>query len=88
VNVYFVDETHIAVIEPRPSGVGTTLWVGELRTLDDQPVPAWALQHHYAERHEYRVGAVRCMPISVGTSEAQVLAALTARARDIKEAAA
>jgi hypothetical protein len=89
VNVHPIDEAHIAVIERRPSGVGTFVWVGELRTLaDDEPVTAWVLHHYRVERHAYGQGAKPCHPVSVGTSEAQVLALLVARARDIKESAA
>ena len=45
--VHMADESHVAVIDERPSGVGTTVWVGELRTLaNDEPVRAWAIAPH------------------------------------------
>lgn len=86
-NVYLADESHVAVIEQRPTGFGPSVWVGELRTLNDQPVTAWVLHQYRVEQHEYRHGAKPCLPISVGTSEAEVLALLVARARDLKVSA-
>jgi hypothetical protein len=84
-NVYLVDESHVAVIEQRPTGFGPSVWVGELRTSDDKPIAERAATYGTVEPSAH--GRHYCHPLSIGTSEGEVLALLVARARAIKAAA-
>lgn len=60
-----------AVIEPRPTGFGPVVFVGDVRGQDGRPI---------AEQvHGERTGHWH-YPVTVGTTETAVLAVLTARA--------
>ena len=69
----------LAVIEPRPTGFGPTVYVGELRTGDGKPIPEQVHGERSGHWHH---------PVTVGATEAGVLARLTARAARLTEGAA
>jgi hypothetical protein len=87
VKVHFAGAEHLAVLDERPSGVGTTVWVGELRTRDGRPVVGYYDSNMLTVQESPRTGLHRCLPVAVGVSESQVLGLLSTRARTIEQAA-
>jgi hypothetical protein len=66
----------VAVVERQNVDGGFTVWVGELRDSNDQPIRARVNLDHPANPKDQHF----LYPVTVGTSEAEVLAQLRERA--------